>query len=220
MTALARELLDVPVVPDASTARRWATDELANPIYHQGRSLLARLYDWFNSLFENASTADLGLSAGEVAAIVVLVALVVAGIAFWVAGPVRRARRATGSAVVLGDDARSSTELRAAADASAARGDWPAAVLDRFRAIVRALEERALLDERPGRTAHEAAEAAGTRLPDHLTDLRRAGRIFDEVCYGKASPGQDTDAWLSALDARLVATRPAARTVQALVGTP
>ncbi|HEY8717914.1 MAG TPA: hypothetical protein VIM26_04875, partial [Pengzhenrongella sp.] len=99
MTALARELLDVPVVPDASTARRWATDELANPIYHQGRSLLARLYDWFNSLFENASTADLGLSAGEVAAIVVLVALVVAGIAFWVAGPVRRARRATGSAV-------------------------------------------------------------------------------------------------------------------------
>lgn len=221
MSALPALLLDVPVVPDAPTARRWATEELANPLYHHGKSLLERFLDWFFSLFEGASVPVLGLPPGAVAALVVLAALLVAGVAFWVAGPVRLARRAAASAVVFGDDTRSATELRAAADASAARGDWSAAVLDRFRAMVRALEERALLDERPGRTAHEAAEAAAARLPGRTTDLRRAGRIFDEVCYGKVTVGPDAHAWLRELDVELAATRPVAASVgPALVAAP
>lgn len=221
MRALPALLHDVPVTPDASTARRWATEELANPIYHRGKSLLDRFLDWFLSLFEGAAVPALGLPPGVIAALVVLVALLVAAVAFWVAGPVRLARRAAASAVVFGAESRSATELRAAADASAARGDWSAAVLDRFRAIVRALEERALLDERPGRTAHEAAEAAATRLPGRTTDLRRAGRIFDEVCYGKVAASADADAWLRELDTGLAGTRPAAAAVgRALPGAP
>ena len=39
-------LLEPPVTPDAPTARRWATDELANPAYHQQDSLLVRLLRW------------------------------------------------------------------------------------------------------------------------------------------------------------------------------
>ena len=213
--------LEVPVVPDASTARRWATEELANPVYHRGKSLLARLLDWFLSLFDGGSVPVLGLPPAVVAGIVVVLVLGLAGVAFWFAGPVRLARRAAASsAVVLGDDTRTAAQLRAAADASAARGDWSAAVLDRFRAIVRSLEERALLDEWPGRTAHEAAEAAAARLPTHTADLRRAGRMFDEVCYGKVAHGPTTDAWLRTLDLALTATRPVALAGRSLVGAP
>ena len=212
--------LEVPVVPDASTARRWATQELADPVYHRGKSLLSRLLEWFLSLFDGGSVPVLGLPAGVVAAVVVVVVVAIAGIAFWIAGPVRLARRAAGSVVVLGDDSRTAAQLRAAADGHAARGDWSAAVLDRFRALVRSLEERVVLDESPGRTAHEAAEAAAARLPEHTADLRRAGRTFDEVCYGKVTAGPDTDAWLRGLDAALVRAQPVVRAGRLPVGAP
>ncbi|MBC7550493.1 MAG: hypothetical protein H7269_06270, partial [Cellulomonas sp.] len=129
MTFLPMVHLEVPVVPDASTARRWATQELADPVYHRGKSLLSRLLDWFLSLFDGGSVPVLGLPPGAVAAVIVVVVLAVAGIAFWIAGPVRLARRAAGSVVVLADASRTATQLRAAADAHAARGDWSAAVL-------------------------------------------------------------------------------------------
>lgn len=220
MSVLALRRFEVPVVPDASTARRWATQELADPVYHRGKSLLSRFLDWLLSLFDGASVPVLGLSPAMVAALVVAIALVVVAVAFWIAGPVRLARRAAGSVVVLGNDTRTATELRAAADASAARADWSAAVLDRFRAIVRSLEERALLDEWPGRTAHEAAEAGAVRLPSHTSELRRAGQTFDEVCYGKVAAGPDTDAWLRALDGALAATRPVEPVGRGTVNAP
>ena len=53
-----------------------------------------------------------------------------------------------------------------------------------MRAIVRSLEERTLLDPRPGRTADEAAAEAGRPLPRHADRLRAAARTFDDVTYG------------------------------------
>ena len=198
---------DVPVVPDAETARRWATEELAEPIYHEGPSLLERLLEWLGSLFDGAPDR-LPLPSPAVVALVVLVVALVVGVAFWVAGPVRAARRPQRSVVVLGDDTRSAADLRAAADDAAARGDWAAAVLERFRAVVRSLEERAVLQDSPGRTAVEAAEAAGARLPGRTGDLRRAARLFDDVCYGHVAVDADADAWMRTLDAELGDTRP------------
>jgi hypothetical protein len=215
----ARLLLDVPVVPDAPTARRWAAEELANPVYHRGPSLLSRFLDWFWSLFDGIS-APSGLPPGVVAAVAVVAVALIAAVAFWVAGPVRLARRAAGSAVVLVDDTRTAAELRASAQAHADQGDWPAAVLDRFRAIVRALEERALLEERPGRTAHEAAEAGGARLPAAAAGLRRAGQLSDDVCYGSGGAGPEADAWLRELDATVARTSPTPATRPAPVGSP
>ena len=203
-----RLVLDAPVSPDRDTAARWARDELAKPPYHQTESLLDRFLSWLGSLFDGASVPAFGLPGPAVALIAVLVLALVAGLAFWLTGPVRLRRRADASAVVLGADARTAAQLRAAADAHAARGDWQGAVLDRFRALVRALEERTVLDDRPGRTAFEAAQAAGARLPGHAGELRRAGLLFDDVCYGKVAVGPDSDAWLRELDATLTATRP------------
>lgn len=199
--------MTVPVVPDAEQARRWLEQELADPVYHQQPSLLQRFLDWLGRLFEGADGLPIG-NVGTLLAILAGLAVLVT-VAFLVTGPVRRSRRVAGTRSVLdADDRRTAAELRAAADAAAARGDWVAAVADRFRGVVRALEERAVLEEQPGRTAHEAVEAAGLRLPAHAVDLRAAGRLFDDVVYGERTPRAEDDAALRELDARVAATRP------------
>jgi len=199
----------VPVEPDADEARRWLVDELTKPEYATDPSLLQRFIDWVVGLFDGLRSPDLG---GPWVALWVLVAVVVvAAVAYWVAGPVRLSRRRAGSTAVLQDDTRSAAELRAAADAAAAAGDWSTAVLERFRAVVRALEERTLLDPRPGRTAWEAAEVAGERLPDVAAGLARGAHLFDDVAYGKVEVGPDADAFLRELDAVAAASRPVLR---------
>jgi type IV secretory pathway VirB2 component (pilin) len=196
----------VPVDPDRETAHRWLLEELSQPEYSTAPSLLERLLQWIGDLFD-------GLSLGEgrfpLAFVLVVVAVVVAAVAWWVAGPVRLTRRRRASVVVLGDDERSADELRAAADAAAARGDWSAAVLDRFRALVRSLEERVVLDERPGRTAQEAAHDAAARLPAVADELHRAAGLFDDVCYGTLPARPEDDGFLRDLDARVRDLRPA-----------
>jgi hypothetical protein len=125
-----------------------------------------------------------------------------------VAGPVRLARRRRRTAaVVQADDVRTSAQLRAAADDAAGRGDWTLAVAERFRAVVRALEERAVLDERPGRTAQEAAEAAAERLPGLAGPLHVAASRFDDVVYGDLPAGPADDAAVRALDEQVSAAR-------------
>lgn len=198
---------EVPVVPDADQARRWLEQELADPVYHQRPSLWQRLLEWLEGLFEGVDGIPLG-NVGTLAAVLGGLLLLVL-IAFLVTGPVRRSRRIAGAGSVLdADDRRTAADLRASADAAAARADWATAVADRFRAVVRSLEERAVLEERPGRTAHEAVEAAGLRLPAHAVDLRAAGRLFDDVVYGERTPHAADDAALRELDARVAATRP------------
>lgn len=211
---LPRVLADIPVDPDAETARAWAEAELADPIYHeQGESLLARAITWVLEQLALVGQRASGLDLRATILIVVGVLVLVTVIALVVAGPVRRARRAGRSSVevFVGDD-RSADQLRASADDFAARGLWTAAVLDRFRAILRSLEDRALLDPRPGRTAHEAAEDGGRRLPTCADDLRRAGHLFDDVCYGAAAARADDDSWLRQVDALVAAARPVAAT--------
>lgn len=203
----------VPVDPDASTARRWARDELADPVYHHGRSLLERLLDWVDHVLDGIGSAH---APTPVAIVSVLggVALVVV-VAFLVAGPVRRNRRAPGRGRPLldADDRRTAAQLRSAADAAAARGDWSTAVVERFRATVRELEERVILDEQPGRTAHEAVAAACARLPGAAGSLTRAGDVFDEVAYGHRAAGPADDRVLRDADAVVRAARPGAPAV-------
>lgn len=205
-------LLGVPVVPDGDEARRWIERELAEPIYHQRPSLLQVFLDWLRELFSGAP--GLPISGTGALVVVVAVLVVVTLVAFWVAGPVRRSRRSRGAdrSVLDGDDRRTAEQLRTAADAAAARGDWSTAVTERFRAVVRSLEERAVLDERPGVTAHEAVEAAALRMPELVADLRAAGRLFDDVAYGDVPAREPDDAALRMLDREVAGTRPVAAT--------
>ena len=211
LAVLAGVVTEVPVDPDAETARRWAEQELADPIYHQGESLLQVVLRWIQERLaeaQNALSTMNGRSAAIVLGSVVIIGVVVT---LLVVGPVRRSRRSQRSSVeVFVDDNRTVAELRRSADTLAAAGRWSEAVLDRFRAILRSLEKRAVVDERPGRTAHEAAIQAAAVLPPCAADLHRASRMFDDVCYGDVEAGRDDDAWLRQVDDAVQNTRPVA----------
>jgi hypothetical protein len=114
----------------------------------------------------------------------------------------------TSSAALFDDRPRSAAEHRATAEAHAAQGHWNQAVQERMRAVVRSLEERALLDARPGRTADEAASDAGRTLRDHADRLRAAARDFDDVTYGGRAAGEGTYRRLTALDDDLQRAKP------------
>ena len=73
-------------------------------------------------------------------------------------------------------DARPSTPRPAATG--------PAAVRDRFRALVRELEVQTILDVRPARTAWEAAYRASRALPGCTEALRAGAESFNAVVYG------------------------------------
>jgi hypothetical protein len=120
---------------------------------------------------------------------------------------VRTARRPGERSLFVGQ-VRAAADHRAAADAAAARGAWADAVRERLRAIVRGLEERGLLDARPGRTADEAAMEAGLALPSCAEDLRRAARLFDDVWYGGRTATDEHDRQLREVDAAVRAARP------------
>ena len=101
--------------------------------------------------------------------------------------------------------------LRAAGDQLAAgTADLdPVQQADGFRALVRGLEERALLDPRPGRTADEAATEAGRLLPGHASELRAAAQVFDGVRYGGQAATGAGYARITRLDTDVERTKPA-----------
>jgi hypothetical protein len=221
VSGAARLPATIPVDPDAATARRWATDELAKPVYHQRPSLLSRIIEWIADQLSGVSAA--GLPSPVVLLLVVVVIAAVVAVALVLNGPVRRSRRVASERGVLdADDVRTADQIRRAADAASGAGDWTLAVVERFRAIVRGLEERTVLDERAGRTAHEAADAAALRLPGLGTELVTAGRLFDQVAYGHESASAADDTRLRELDAQVRAARPVAtvRIPDAAAGVP
>ncbi|WP_454084863.1 DUF4129 domain-containing protein [Georgenia sp. Marseille-Q6866] len=202
--------LGVPVEPDADEARRWAEEELSRSVYHDEPNLLERAWAWFLEQLQRLVELDVSAPSTLVPLLVVVGAAVLLAVVLYLAGPLRARRRGTpGTSHAVFDDADATSEdLTAAADAAARRRDWAQAVLMRFRAVIRSLDERAVLDDRPGFTAHEASTAAARLLPDCADGLVWAGRLFDDVCYGSATPGQAEDARLRELAAAVARSRP------------
>ena len=198
----------VPVDPDAPTARRWLTDELARPEYHEGPSLIERILAWLGE-----KLSALLAAGGELDPVVlvagVAVVLAVVVVALLVAGPARlRARRVAPGALGASDDARTARQMREASRAAEERGDLATAVVERFRAVVRDAEERVVLGELPGRTADEAASALGAAYPAAAERVRAAARVFDDTLYGERPATARHLADVVALDDELAAARP------------
>jgi hypothetical protein len=175
----------VPVDIGRDDAAAAARDELSRPEYAAHRpSLTQQVVDWVWHVLGRILDAITSVAPGGVVGLVVIalvLALVVVVVAFRV-GPLRT--RAGADRVVFGGVTRSAAEHRADADRAAAAGDWDEAVRQRFRGLVRALEERDVLDQRPGRTADEAAADAARSMPASSSELAWAARRFDDVAYG------------------------------------
>ncbi|MFE9172533.1 DUF4129 domain-containing protein [Streptomyces kebangsaanensis] len=198
-----------PVTLPRDPAREAAQRELSKGMYHEhDPGLLQRalnaFWDWLGKLFDSASSATPGGGVGL--AVVVVAVLAVLGALWWRLGTPRRSP--TSSPALFDDRPRSAAEHRATAEAHATRGHWNQAVQERMRAIVRSLEERALLDVRPGRTADEAAAEAGRTLPAHADRLRAAARDFDDVTYGGHRATEQAYQRITELDRDLAHAKP------------
>lgn len=203
-------LLDVPVSPDAEEARRWAQEELSRSIYAERTGLLERVLAWLTDLLTSLGSLGARGPGWLLPTVAVGVTAIAVSVALIVGGPVRRRRTVTRDEPLLPAGGPSAAALRAAAEAARAAGDHSAAVVDRFRAIVRDLADRVLVPDEPGLTADEAAVAAGARLPAVAADLRAAAMLFDAVRYGRRRVEAAQDAWLRDLDRRVAAERPVA----------
>ena len=152
MTAIvgtATLLLDgeVPLRPDREQAREWAQTELLRPEYQAERpSLIRRLIDWVIEQFDRLTGVS-GLPGNIAVAILAVLLIALVGYLLWRTGGLRRNRRRGEQDDLFEGTERTAAQYRAAADAAQASGDLATAVLERFRGIVRDLQERALLDQ-------------------------------------------------------------------------
>ncbi|NUO45609.1 MAG: DUF4129 domain-containing protein [Streptomyces sp.] len=209
MLSSARSGDEPPVTVPRDPAREAARRELSKRMYHENdpgwfQRALNAFWKWVGNLFDTAATAAPGGTLGLV--VIIVAVLAVLGALWWRLGSPRR--EPASSAALFDDRPRSAAEHRAAAEAHAAQGHWNQAVQERMRAIVRSLEERALLDVRPGRTADEAAAEAGRTLPAHTDRLRAAARDFDDVTYGGRRASEQSYHRIAQLDEDLERTRP------------
>ncbi|MEO5878085.1 MAG: DUF4129 domain-containing protein [Streptosporangiaceae bacterium] len=173
-----------PIGRDA--ARELARRELEKPIYHRDRPsfvdrMLDQIQDWFRRVTPDPRCGTGSSPFSGTITLVILAALlvlVVAAVYWWMRGRgnLKGRRRA-----LLEARPTRAADHRADAERFAAAGQWAEAIRERLRAIARDLEERVILDPRPGRTADELASEAGAVLP---VDLTPGIRIFDDVWYG------------------------------------
>lgn len=205
----AQRTADVPATPDADAAREAARRELSKSVYHPRPSLLRLLWDWILDRLKGVDLLPAGLPRWVLLAIVLLAAALLVGVLVIVLSRYSRVQRRRRARALFDSDSRSSAALTRDADAAAVAGDFVTAVVERFRAIIRSLDERGLLEDYPGMTAQEAARLAsaaltGARLPDgtsaELTGpLHEAGDLFDTVRYGRRTPSHEQDQWMRQL---------------------
>jgi Domain of unknown function (DUF4129) len=203
--------LDVPVDIDRDAAREAAHTELSRHVYAEAQPPLAIriirwIVRWFTELLDRVAAATPG---GWYGVVLLLAIVAIAGYAVTRrTGMVRGTAAGRDERPLFGLAPRSAAEHRRVAEAAAATGDWETAVQERFRAVIRTLEERGLIEDRPGRTADEAAMAGGAVLPGSADGLAQSAQTFDSVVYGgkPATPGQDEQ--LRRLDAAVRTARP------------
>lgn len=199
-----------PVLPDREEARRWAAEELAKAPYRDADpswldKALAEFGRWLRSLSGDGTA---GADGGYAVPLLLIIAAVIIAVAILVVRPRLNARRPAEKDVFDAESALSPEEHRERAAAAAASGDWSAAVVEQFRALVRAAEERSVLDPQPGRTAGEVAGLLGRAFGPYARDLEDAALTFDAVRYGGANAGAEDYDEIVRLDASLAGTTP------------
>ena len=197
------------VDPTPAEARRWLRDELSGPDYHDPwlDTVIRWVLEQLGKLLEGANNlANGGLSP----VITALMAVVVIALLAWVLPKVRRNLvAARQDEAVLMDPTITPGTYRTLASGAFADGRYDDAVLDGFRAIAKDMSDRTLLDDSPGRTAHEVSLELAQPFPHHAAQLAQAANIFDAVRYGHRHATSEQAGHVRALDAELAKTRPA-----------
>ena len=197
-----------PLVPGRELARHWARDELSDPAYAKARpGLLQRAIGWLLHQLDRLTPHASELASARTGVVLLVLLAVVVAVVFLVRrGRLRNPAATAGT--VFGVVVLDAAGHRRLADEAARGGQWEDAVRERFRAVVRGLEERLVIDEQAGRTADEAAAQAGKTLPRLAADLAAAAHVFDDVSYGGRRARPEHDAALRHLDDAVRGARP------------
>lgn len=198
-----------PVEPDAPEAHRWLVDELAKPEYTSAapnafdRAVQAAL-DWFFGLFNSLP----GVPAPIATLVIVIVAIALIGLALLVFGLPRLRARSRRTVTFDGVELASAPRLRRASHAAAEAANWPLAIEERLRAIIRSLADRDLVSVHPGTTAQGFAHAATSTFSHFADPLHDAAASFDAVRYLGAAGDAASYQRLVELDTALEAATP------------
>jgi hypothetical protein len=172
---------------DRDAAHDAAQSELAKPLYPKA-SWSEQLIDWLSELVYRLGRAGASLPGGWLTVAVLLVILAITlVVVLRIARRTMRTNRGDGYSL-FDEQTLSASQHRLTAEQHAASGDWAAAIRHRLRAVARQLEESAILDPVPGRTATELARDAGRQLTTLAAELDTAAHTFNDVTYG-GQPG-------------------------------
>ena len=212
--------LEVPVQLGRDEARRQAEAELAKGEYLDVQDAASdwwnRLIDWLTNI--PSELDDLPSSQLGAVIVAVVVAVVLATVVI-LAGPLRGDRR-IGEHAFLDDEERTAAQLRDEAVRLGQANEWTQAAIQRFRALVRGLSERGVIDETPGMTAREAVARTDGRLPGHAAALAGAATLFDGLAYGRRTATRVQYEQLVALDESVQQARPTAPAHEPADGEP
>ncbi len=180
--------------PSPDEARQQAHHELSKVAYKPKQNLLEKLFKWLDSTLSKAKL-NLGLPewVGVLLTFLIFVALI--ALLLYLATKITLARRKRKSKALF-DDKRDASMLTLSANKAAAAGDWVSAVVDRFRAIIRSLDERALLEDYPGMTSQEAGQLGAQVMPNLSESFAYAANLFDRARYGHEETGPSDDQWM------------------------
>jgi len=189
-------------------AREDARHELSKAVYHRyDDPWPVRAFRWvmhqISQLLDHATRHTPGGGLG--ALLIVVIVLVLLAVARWRLGPMQRQHRT--AAPLLTDAGTSAADHRRLAERAAAGGDWTEAVRERMRAVARELEERDVVDARPGRTATELAREVAVEVPAIAAPVQQAVATFEAVVYGHRRATRESYDVLVAADAVLTQRR-------------
>lgn len=193
-----------PVTRDG--ARDEARRELSKGVYEPTRPplwrrVLEHVLDWLSRKSEgvHSSTGVPPVFQWFILAMLIVGVIV---LVLYMTGGLRRSAKS--EELFAGESGPTTADQhRKRADEHAAAGRYGEAIRERMRAVTRELEDRGVLDSRPGRTADEIAAEAGRLVPGIRTDLRRGAWIFDEVWFGERTATATWDAEMAAIDTRI-----------------
>lgn len=200
-----------PLDPSGDEAQQWALDELAKQEYTAAKPTLwdrisKAFLDWMQSLFvapEGAGPFGWSVSWFTIVVLVLLVLGILFLVFRFVGSTAKSSLQESAPAVFLDGDERSVLELRSAARAAAASGDFALAASEQFRALARSLADRTVIVLRPGSTAHHVEFQAANAYPDETHALTRAASVFDRARYFDADVSEAEWRAIAELDERL-----------------
>ena len=189
-----------PVTRDG--AQSAARSELSKRAYHRNDpSLFERGLVWLLKRLGKVLDSSVNHAPGHGIGLLLIVAIIAGLVVLITArvGVLRRSRHV--DTAIFSVEETTAREHRENAQRFADTGEWALAVREWLRAIARELEQRGVLDPRPGRTAVELSREAGARLPALTDDLRMATAAFDAIWYGGRPATAADEQLLRGLDA-------------------